>query len=316
MKLFKTKLRTLAIALAALTGSSMAASAAPDTGYDSNDLMLFFQNPTGTTGTDQVVGFSLGSTWDVFRRAATPSDSSFGSIINLGNINAALNAAYGADWANLSSSIFAGAAGNNGSTSSISSATSNQDYARTVYATKPRSGAGSVGTAASGGFTLPSTTTAQGGLANNIDASNASMFNIEPSNPTAENPEISLTGNTIVDDQNPFFNGNPATAYGQISGGVMGSISSAAYSLGSVSNVVLGLDLFRATPVLNVSGWQNINGIGGVVAREGYYLGTVTLSSNGDVNFVAVPEPSTYALLALSGIAIFIAVRRRKAQQA
>jgi hypothetical protein len=77
--------------------------------------------------------------------------------------------------------------------------------------------------------------------------------------------------------------------------------------------VVLGLDLYRATPVLNASGWQNINNISGVTAGQGYYLGTITLSSNGDVNFVAVPEPSTAALLGLGLALTLYGKRRRKA---
>lgn len=310
MKLFKTRLRALAIALAALTGSSVVANAAPDTAYNTNDLMLFFQNPAGTVGTDQVVGFSLGSTWDVFRRAATPSDATYGDTINLGNINAALTTAYGADWTSFSSSIFAGAAGQNGNTSGLSSATSNQDYARTVYVTKPRTGAGSVGSSNSSSVTIPVATTAQGSLASNISGSNASIAD------GVGNPQQQGIANTVIDENNPFFAGNPSTAYGQISGGVMGALNSTTYSLGSISNIVLALDLYRATPVLDASGWQNINGISGVVAREGYYLGTITLSSNGEVNFVAVPEPSTYGLLALAGAVVFLSVRRRKAQQA
>ena len=55
------------------------------------------------------------------------------------------------------------------------------------------------------------------------------------------------------------------------------------------------------------------NSISGVSNGAGYYLGTITIGSNGDVNFVAIPEPST-ALLALGGAvtAAFLARRRRQ----
>lgn len=306
MKRIKSRLCALALAAGSLAITSGGAFAAPDTGYNTNDLLLFFQNPSGSAGTDQVVTYSLGSTWDVFRRAATPGDGTFGSTISLGNINGILLSTYGADWTNSASTIFAGAAGNNGNVSGLSTATDNGDYARTVYVSKPRASAGTVGVANSAGVSQPAGTTAQGTLANNISGSNAAA--------SAGQPIALAVADTVIDNNNPFFNGNPSTAYGNISGGIMGSLSSATYTLGSVSNVVLSLDIFRATPVINASGWQNTESISGVTARNGYYLGSVTLSSNGDVNFVAVPEPSTYALLALAGAVVTIAIRRRKLQ--
>ncbi len=304
MKLKKTKAAQHALAIGSLAISMAGANAAVDTAYNANDVLLFGQNPTGTTGTDQVFVFSLGSTFDVFRDAATPGDASFGTTINLGNINTQLTSTYGADWTNLGSTVFFGAAGQNGSTSSLSSATSNQDYARTVYVTKPRTAAGTVGASNSASVALPGGTAAQSNLASNISGSNNSAI-------AAGQPGDAQIGDTTIDEQNPFSNGNPATAYGQLSQGVMGSISSTTYSLGGVNDIVLGLDLYRATPVLNASGWQNIEGISGVAAGQGYFLGTITLSSNGDVNFIAVPEPSTAALLA-AGLVITLYGKRRR----
>jgi hypothetical protein len=94
----------------------------------------------------------------------------------------------------------------------------------------------------------------------------------------------------------------------------MTQVSSSTYSYGSVAGVVAAIDLYRQTPVLNAEGWQNINNIAGVEARQGFYLGTITLSDNGEVNFTAVPEPSTYALIALAaaGLGAHIIRRRRK----
>lgn len=305
MKLKKTKAAQFALALGSLAISLAGANAAVDTAYNTNDVLLFGQNPTGTTGTDQVFVFSLGSTYDVFRDAATPGDASFGTTISLGNINAGLTSTYGADWANLDSTLFFGAAGQNGATTSLSTATSNQDYARTVYVTKPRTGAGTVGASNSAGVTLPGTTGNQSTLAANINTSNNGAI-------AAGQPGAAQIGSTTIDNNNPFSNGNPSTAYGQLPGGVMGSISSTTYSMGSVDNIVIGLDLYRATPVLNASGWQNIEGISGVTAGQGYYLGTITLSSNGDVNFIAVPEPSTAMLLGMGLVVTLYGKRRRK----
>ncbi len=304
MKLKKTKSALLALTLGSLAIPMGGANAAVDAAYNANDVLLFGQNPTGTTGIDQVVVFSLGSTFDVFRDAATPGDATFGTTISLGNIDSQLDTSYGTDWANLDSSLYFGAVGQNGSTNGASTGTVSQDYARTVYVTKPRAGAGAVGQDNSTGVTQPATTGNQGILASNISTSNNTAT-------STTQPGALAVGNTTIDQQNPFFNGNPSTAYGQLPGGVMGSVSSTTYSMGDVDNIVLGLDLYRATPVLNESGWQNINSISGVTAGEGYYLGTITLSSNGDVNFIAVPEPSTAVLLGL-GLAVTLYGKRRR----
>lgn len=306
MKPIITKLRLLALAaiggLLALPASSHAAA---DPQYDTNDLMLFFQNPTGTTGSDTLVLYSLGSTWSVFRSAATPGDPTFGGTISLGNINTLLTSTYGATW-NATTSIFAGGAGQNGSTNAIATSVSNGDYARTVYVTKPRAGAGTVGSANSATAAYNPANT---GTASAISGSNNVMTG-------QSNPYAVLNTATTVDDQNPFSPTptTPGTAYTSIIGGVQGALlSGGSYSLGSVSNVVLGLDLYRITPSLNgASAWQNVNSISGVTAGQGYYLGTITLSDNGDVNFVAIPEPSTASLLALAGISAWVAARRRK----
>ncbi len=310
MKRNKNWLTTSALAAAALALSVAGASAAADDAYDTNDLQLFFQNPAGTVGSGSIITYSLGSTWDLFRDAATPSDTNYGQVINLGNINATLTSTFGANWSSLNATIWSGAVGQKGSTNPAATALSNNDYARTVYVTQARSGAGTVNAANS---TAPYVANASsGGLASAIQGANSVQL-------TQTNPYVVGVGDTVIDTQNPFIPSTsiPDLAYTAINGGVQGSISSSTYSFGSITGVVLGLDLYRITPVANVStgagSWEFNNSISGVTSEVGYYLGTITIGSNGDVNFTAIPEPST-ALLALGGAltTAFLARRRRQ----
>jgi len=104
-------LQSVLVGAGLLALSNTAALAAADDAYTANDVLLFLQNPAGAVGNDKVAYFSLGNTVSVFR------DSAAGSVTNLGNINTTLNATFGSDWADKASTIFVGAAGQQGSTS-------------------------------------------------------------------------------------------------------------------------------------------------------------------------------------------------------
>ena len=263
-----------------------AVQAAPDTRvFQEGDLLLYFRNPAGSVNTDRVVVFGLGSTWNVFRRAATPSDPTSGTVISLGNINTFLASStatggYGSDWTSLSSTIWVGAVGQNGPLGT-GAGTENGDYSRTVYVSKARLGTGIYQQANSDPLTrMGGSASGQNSVAVAINGSGGPFFgDTTPlSNPNEFTAAI-ITGN-------PIDSGSLGNGYSLYQGGVMTQISSITYNYGPISNVVAALDIYRQTPVLNAEGWQNINNIEGVVAREGYYLGTVTLSSNGSVHFV------------------------------
>jgi hypothetical protein len=66
------------------------------------------------------------------------------------------------------------------------------------------------------------------------------------------------------------------------------------------------LSTFGAFNPANVSSWSISDGGNG---------GTGNLAGANLVSLQAVPEPSTYALMALGGLVLFFVVRRRKAQQ-
>ena len=313
MKKIKSKLRLLALASGALAASSACVFAAADDAYTTNDLLLFSQNPGGTTGTDKVVYYSLGSTFNVFRDAATPSSANFGSIISLGNIGGNLTSTFGADWTNRTSSVYFGAVGQNGNVNAISTAISNGDLARTVYVTKARSGIGSVGQANSASPLFDPASTSVAGF---IQGSNAIAGMTQPG--------VVAFSDTLLDNYNPFSSGNPSSAYGAINGGIMQSVGSN-LTFGSIEGVVL-LDLYRVTKTSGTNGaavtlWHNANSITATYSDNTYagsnsaradYLGTIGIAANGDVNFAAVPEPSTYALIALTGALYFFVNRRRK----
>lgn len=279
------------IAAATLLGGAAPALAQADPSYNPEDLVLFFRNPDGLAGTTDTLGVSLGRTWDVFRRAATPGESTYGSTIYLGNVGQILTETYGSDWTNLSGSLFAGSVGNSGSVANLSRAVSDGDYARTVYITKLRSGAGNVGQANSA---APAINVANSsGVASAIAAANSSL---------ESSPGLFSTPNTR--DNNPLTStGIPATAYTAIPGGVMGKLAGAGsvYSFDQISDVALALDLYRITPVSGASSsWEATHNTRlpfPVAAGSGYYLGTITLTKAGAIYFTAqgatgaVPPP-------------------------
>ncbi len=315
MKNTTKHLRTLGAAVALAASFTPGAQAAIDTQYNVNDLLFYGLKRTGDSYVENVVTFSLGSTYDVFRKAATPGDPTYGTVISLGNINTILRSTYGADWTGLTADkLYFGAVGQNGSTAAIGSAISNGDHARTTYITSPRAGAGTYGDLNSSPRNVPTANAA--GTAGAIQNANSVALN-------QANPYAVSVNDTVIDSNNGLTPGGvPTTSYTSIAGGVVGSASSSTYNFDTINNVVVGLDLFRVTPSLaGASAWQNVNSItadyGGTSGNGfGFYLGTITLSSNGDVNFVGtgatpIPEPGTIAAALLLAGGAWLRSRKR-----
>jgi len=283
MKRANSHLRRLTFFLLSLLVLADLLKAAPDTRvFQPGDLLLYFRNPAGSINNGRVAVFGLGSTWDVFRRAATPTDPTFGTVIPLGNINTFLSSStatggYGSDWTSLSSNIWVGAVGQHGPDNQ-GTGTVEGDYARTVYVSKARLGAGDYGQANSDPLTmLPGGAATQASISSQIGGSGGPF--IGELTPLSQTDEFAAT----IADNNPIGD-NGYTLY---EGGLMAQISSTTFNYGAITGVVAALDILRQTPVLNASGWQNINNIDGVEAREGYFLGTIVIRTNGDVLFVA-----------------------------
>ena len=262
---------------------------AVDDAYSENDLLLFFQNPTGTIGSDHIVYFSLGSTQDIFRRAATPGDSTYGSTILLGNIGEILRSTYGTDWTLRGAKIFCAAAGQNGYTSALSTGIINGDYARTIYVTKSRMNGGAIGLHNSNS---PLFDPANTSVAGNIAAANGLS--------TMAQPGLVRVGDTLLDNYNGFSNSNPATAYGAILDGIQTAISNP-YTLGDVKNIVAALDLYRVSKSTGANAtdseiWHIANVISPTFAESSYpgsngaradFLGIITIDSDGIIRFIA-----------------------------
>jgi hypothetical protein len=296
MKIIKTTLLG-ATAAALFLGAGAAQVQAQNTNYTPGDLVLFFQLTSGTGATNQVFA-SLGNTATVFRGASP------GASLSLLNIDAALTSAFTAGWST-STSLYGGAVGS--WSTSAGSSLQNGDPGRTIYTTLARSSVGIVGQANSVGFAIPSDSAMTG-----IAQASQSQNNILE---TQAFTAAAVIGFNPADNVTPSIkNINPPGGNGMNNWleapGVQQQGTGSSYgTYGAFDNVNFMWDLYRIQARDDIASQYDFGG----GTRSGDYLGTITLGSNGDVGFTAVPEPSTYAMLALAaaGLAAHI-IRRRQ----
>jgi hypothetical protein len=274
--LLKTALLALA-GTALVASSSMAQSA---TTYAQGDFLLGFRATGGTgSGSNVLVDIGPGSS---FLTSTTPV------TFSLSNLFATLNGVYSSGWTTRSD-VFWSVAGADSSSSS------------TVYITAPETVGGSEAT--------PWTklgTSSQTGVRNKI--------NTEGGTPNTSGYNF-YTGNA-----NPYGAG-PAVIEGQTDSNSYGSYHPG--GTGPNSGPAPGISYAVFNPTIEGT---FANGTGGITldliklgsgTGPGQDLGDFTISNNGILTFkpdiLEVPEPSTYASVALgAGLLLLIVVRRRR----
>jgi PEP-CTERM motif len=306
MKLFKSKLRVLALAAGSLA-ITMAGANAANSSYSAGDLVLYFQQE----GSSNTIYADLGNAATLFRGAATGPDAA--SRLDIVNLNTQLNAAFGS-WAS-ATNLYMGVAGVYGSSAS-SNVLTNGDPQRTLYVGQSRGSSTTVGQADSTGYDLSvvggntAMTTGASGIISMLapfaDATGANGYNSAVVSATSAGSASAITA------QNPFLSaGIQDTAFGIFGGGVqqVGTSGSLASSFGAVSHPVeFALDLYRIQAKNTIATQVGLN----EALRVGTYEGTITLDNTGSVSFQAVPEPSTYALFGISALVIGFAVARSR----
>ncbi len=241
--------------------------------YTDGDLVLFFQNPGGSTGSDQQVFVNLGNTATVFRAAFTDQSN----LTNIININSALTSAFGPDWAN--ATTLYGGAGGVWSSAAQGNTLQNGDPRRTVYTTIARPSIGVVGSVNSDGFS-----TVSSGFATSISQAIVQQNNILETQASTAVAVIALPGNSqgssipLINPANGNGWNNNVPSPGVQQQGQAGNYG----TFGSINNVKFMWDLYRSQARDNIAGQYGE----GQETFAGVYLGTIVLTESGDVSFI------------------------------
>ena len=290
----KNRIKRCAILVTSASVLAAFPAQAVNTFYNAGDLVLTFQQEGGS----QTIYANLGNAATLYRGAAAGAADGVNNI-NFLDLNTTLVSAFGAGWAS-ASNIYMGAVAVWGQSALTSNTLQDGDPNRTIYASQSRDSVGTVGSASSSGYVVNT----NGGMT--TGSSNILQMTLPFVNNYDSQIAIVPNGSSNIDDQNTFFApGQQGAAYGIFASGVQQAGSAGTFgTFGEAGSVEFALDLYRILAKDNAPGQ-----VGGSV-REGTYEGTITLGTNGSVSFLAVPEPSSTALIGLAAGAF--AFRRRR----
>ena len=273
--------------------TAVPALAAIDTTFNPNDVILGFRASAGN-GTSTTIMVNLGSA-TTFRDASS-------NMLSIATIGSTLSSAYDSIWydrTNLWAGFVSATNGQNSDNSGgVSIANQTTDYNSTIYVSTRRTNSGTVGFASStrpGGNDLP--LDAQG-MGSSINTLGGTFSTISTSGVYNGSSSVTNSWNTYMTGSNTADFNESYNVEAAFTAGNRGSFGAA----GTVEQM---WDFYRVAQFPT----------GDPMSGVGTYEGTFTLNSSGDVSFIAaVPEPSTYALIALTGILYFFVNKRRKAK--
>lgn len=268
------------------------------TTYSAGDIFIGFRQ----TAASNTLAVNLGSVTKFLTPAlggtATPGSSfnvQFGVIPNtptvVTNLNADLTAVFGAGWATNTSNGTSVRWSVSGLTDNSFDNTPINGYnARTIFVTKARTNPanqsavlGSVNADGYAGAFSDFTSNLGGGFVGQTSTVNSSVAYIG--------------AKSDVNNYGTQINTNNSGTFG-LGNRVIEQAASGSFA-GPTNSV---LDFYLAPSS------------GSTLATSNTYLGNFSLNSSGQLSFTTVPEPSTYALLALSGTAFMVFLRRRLRQ--
>lgn len=275
MKLAKTKAALLSVAAGTLIAISSASAATVDVG--SGDLVLGFRDTVSTTDFQ----FSLGSV------STLRDNPNSGFLGNIGSFLSIYDNG-GTSWYDSSTLSWGAVAATSGN---LADSALNGDPARTVYFSMA-SGIAASTAKISTGSGRSTATTAINGLV-------TTMAGLEST--TSDGLGVSLSDTYVGNNWSDYMTGSGDFSVLPNIEQTMSAVSNTTYM--GIANVEAILNVYR---VLNSTSGANPTGTVGT----GSYVTTLVITQSGDI--YAVPEPSTYALLVIAGIAAVVFLRRRR----